>query len=213
METHEPMNETQATHLIWHTTRVSRERRQARNGHRGVVVWFTGLSGSGKSTLACALERRLFDQGCRTIVLDGDNVRHGLCGDLTFSESDRKENIRRIGEVAKLLAETGLIVLTAFISPFRQDRKRVRDLMRPGDFIEVYCKASLATCEARDVKGLYKKARAGEISNYTGIDSPYEPPEHPDLVIDTQAQSPEEATQALYRFLLDVGHVMNPTNA
>ena len=213
METHEPMNETQATHLIWHTTRVSRERRQARNGHRGVVVWFTGLSGSGKSTLACALERRLFDQGCRTIVLDGDNVRHGLCGDLTFSESDRKENIRRIGEVAKLLAETGLIVLTAFISPFRQDRKWVRDLMRPGDFIEVYCKASLATCEARDVKGLYKKARAGEIRNYTGIDSPYEPPEHPDLVINTQAQSPQEATQNLYRFLLDVGQVMNPTDA
>ena len=207
------MNETQSMQIVWHSTRVSRKQRQARNGHRGLVVWFTGLSGSGKSTLACALEKRLFDMRCQTIVLDGDNIRHGLCSDLTFSESDRKENIRRIGEVAKLLAETGLIVLTAFISLFRQDRKRVRDLMRPGDFIEVYCKASLATCEARDVKGLYKKARAGEIRNYTGIDSPYEPPEHPDLVINTQAQSPQEATQNLYRFLLDVGQVMNPTNA
>ena len=191
--------------LFWRSVAIGRAQRQARNGHRGLVVWFTGLSGSGKSTLAGALERRLFDSGCQTIVLDGDNIRHGLCSDLTFSEPDRKENIRRIGEVAKLLAETGLIVVTAFISPFRHERARVRERMNPGDFIEVYCKASLATCEARDVKGLYKKARAGEIKDYTGIDSPYESPEVPELVIDTERLSPDEAVEMLLQLLTEQG--------
>ncbi len=138
------------------------------------MLWFTGLSGAGKSTLARAVEEQLFHLGCQTFVLDGDNVRHGLCSDLGFNDADRKENIRRIGETAKLMLESGMITLTAFISPFIKDRKAVRNLIPHGDFVEIYCKASIETCEARDVKGFYKRARAGEIKNYTGIDSPYE---------------------------------------
>lgn len=183
--------------LVRHASSVTREARRARNNHRGVVVWFTGLSGSGKSTLAHALEKRLFDMGCQTVVLDGDNIRHGLCSDLTFSDADRVENIRRIGEVAKLFAESGFIAITAFISPFREDRKRVRGLMPHGDFIEVYVDCPLEVCEGRDVKGLYKKARAGEIKAYTGIDSPYEPPERPECVVNTAAQTLEHCQNAL----------------
>ncbi|PIX01674.1 MAG: adenylyl-sulfate kinase, partial [Hydrogenophilales bacterium CG_4_8_14_3_um_filter_62_83] len=171
--------------VVWHQATVTRARREAMNGHNGCVIWFTGLSGSGKSTLAHALEEKLHQMGCRTYVLDGDNVRHGLCGDLGFTEADRKENIRRIGEVAKLLMEAGIIVLTAFISPYRADRQRVRGLMGHGEFLEVYCACPLAVCEQRDVKGLYKKARAGEVKNFTGINSPYETPEKPELTIDT----------------------------
>jgi adenylylsulfate kinase len=149
------------------------------------VVWFTGLSGSGKSTLAHAVEEKLHALECRTFVLDGDNVRHGLCGDLGFSDDARRENIRRIGETAKLFTEAGVITLTAFISPFQADRDRVRQLLASGDFIEVYCRCSLQVCEGRDVKGMYRKARAGEISDFTGISSPYEEPLHAELVVET----------------------------
>jgi len=187
--------------VIYHQASVTRERRNQSNNHQSVVLWFTGLSGSGKSTLAHVLEEKLFNKGCKTFVLDGDNVRHGLNSNLDFSDSDRKENIRRIGEVAKLMLESGLIVMTAFISPFREDRAAVRNLISNSDFIEIYCKASLKTCEARDVKGLYKLARAGEIKNYTGIDSPYEAPENPELIIDTDKETLDESVSKIYNFL------------
>ena len=178
-------NESTSTNMVWHNATVTRARREAQNGHRGAIVWFTGLSGSGKSTLAHAVEEALHQRGCRTFVLDGDNVRHGLCGDLGFSTADREENIRRIGEMAKLFMEAGVIVLTAFISPFRADRERVRGLVEHGDFVEIYCDTSIEICEARDVKGLYKKARAGQIGEFTGISSPYEIPDKPELVVNT----------------------------
>ena len=172
--------------VVWHKPTVTREKREKLNGHKSFVVWFTGLSGSGKSTLAHALEDALHQRGCRTFVLDGDNVRHGLSSNLTFSEEDRKENIRRIGEAAKLMVDAGVVALTAFISPFRADREMVRSMFPHGDFIEVYVKASLEACEARDVKGLYAKARAGEIKNYTGIDSPYEESFRPEVTVATE---------------------------
>jgi adenylylsulfate kinase len=187
--------------VIYHQASVTRERRNQSNNHQSVVLWFTGLSGSGKSTLAHVLEEKLFNKGCKTLVLDGDNVRHGLNSNLDFSDDDRKENIRRIGEVAKLMLESGLIVMTAFISPFREDRVAVRNLISNSDFIEIYCKASLKTCEARDVKGLYKRARAGEIKNYTGIDSPYEAPDNPELIIDTDKETLDESVSKIYSFL------------
>ncbi len=171
--------------VIWHHATVTRQRREQQNGHRGAIIWFTGLSGSGKSTLAHAVEEALHQRGCRTFVLDGDNVRHGLCQDLGFSTADRIENIRRIGEVAKLFMESGTIVLTAFISPFRADRERVRGMVGHGDFIEIYCDTPIETCEARDTKGLYEKARAGQIAEFTGISSPYEAPEKPELAVNT----------------------------
>jgi len=187
--------------VIYHQASVTRERRNQSNNHQSVVLWFTGLSGSGKSTLAHVLEEKLFNKGCKTLVLDGDNVRHGLNSNLDFSDDDRKENIRRIGEVAKLMLESGLIVMTAFISPFREDRVAVRNLISNSDFIEIYCKASLKTCEERDVKGLYKRARAGEIKNYTGIDSPYEAPDNPELIIDTDKETLDESVSKIYSFL------------
>ncbi len=165
------------------------------------MVRFTGLSGSGKSTLAHAIEAALHDYGCSTYTLDGDNVRQGLSADLGFSDADRDENIRRIGEVAKLMMDAGMICLTAFISPFEAQRRQVRSIMPAGDFIEVYCKASLGTCEARDPKGLYKKARAGAIQNYTGISSPYEPPLNPDLVIDTEQDDLDSCKTQVLAFL------------
>ena len=180
-----PMQLPASTNVVWHHATVTRARREAQNGHRGAIIWFTGLSGSGKSTLAHAVEEILHQQGCRTFVLDGDNVRHGLCGDLGFSAQDRQENIRRIGEVAKLFMEAGIIVLTAFISPYRADRERVRGMVEHGEFIEIYCDASIEVCEARDVKGMYKKARAGQIVEFTGISSPYEAPENPELILNT----------------------------
>jgi len=155
------------------------------NEHRGAILWFTGLSGAGKSTLAHAVEEALHQKGCRTFVLDGDNVRHGLCGDLGFSDGDRIENVRRVGEVAKLFMEAGVIVLTAFISPFRAERERVRGMVEHNDFIEIYCNSPIQICEQRDVKGLYQKARAGQIAYFTGISSPYESPEIPELVVNT----------------------------
>jgi adenylylsulfate kinase len=174
-----------SSHITRHHFTVTRARREALNGHQGAVVWFTGLSGSGKSTLAHAVEETLHLGGCRTFVLDGHNVRHGLCSDLGFSAQDRRENIRHIGEVAKLFVEAGVIVLTAFISPFRADRERVRGIFQHGDFIEIFCDAPIEVCEARDVKGLYKKARAGLIGEFTGISSPYEAPENPELIVST----------------------------
>jgi adenylylsulfate kinase len=171
--------------VVWHHATVTRARREAQNGHRGAIIWFTGLSGAGKSTLAHAVEEALHQRGCRTFVLDGDNVRHGLCGDLGFSPLERVENIRRVGEIAKLFMEAGVIVLTAFISPFRADRERVRGMVEHGDFIEIYCDSPIEVCETRDIKGLYKKARAGQIPEFTGISSPYEAPINPELTVRT----------------------------
>ncbi|MFJ5360967.1 adenylyl-sulfate kinase [Pectobacterium sp. CHL-2024] len=170
--------------VVWHAHDVTRESREKLHGHQGVVIWFTGLSGSGKSTLAGALEQALHQRGVSTYLLDGDNVRHGLCRDLGFTDDDRRENIRRVGELAKLMVDAGLVVLTAFISPHRAERKMVQDLLGEGQFIEVFVDTPLATCEARDPKGLYKKARAGELRNFTGIDSAYEAPEAPDSHLD-----------------------------
>jgi len=186
---------------IYHNATVTRERRNQLNGHKSVVIWFTGLSGSGKSTLAHSVEEKLHNLDCRTFVLDGDNVRHGLSSNLTFSDDDRKENIRRIGEAANLMMEAGVIAMTAFISPFKKDRNLVRQMLPQEDFIEIYCKASLEVCESRDVKGLYKLARAGEIKNYTGIDSPYEAPSNPELVIDTESESLEGSVDRVLDFL------------
>lgn len=184
-----------------HRATVTRARRESQNGHRAVIVWFTGLSGAGKSTLAHAVEERLHQLGCRTFVFDGDNVRHGLCGDLGFEMVDRQENIRRIGEMARLFLQAGVMALTAFISPLREDRQRVRSLVPEGDFLEVYCRCALETCEARDVKGLYRQARAGEIGEFTGITSPYEEPEAAELVIDTDHQPLEESIEAVIALL------------
>ena len=186
---------------IYHNATVTRNRRNQLNDHKSAVIWFTGLSGSGKSTLAHSVEEELHSLDCRTFVLDGDNVRHGLSSNLTFSDNDRKENIRRIGEAANLMMEAGVIAMTAFISPFKEDRNLVRQLLPQGDFIEIYCNASLEVCESRDVKGLYKRARAGEIKNYTGIDSPYEAPDNPELVIDTESESLEESVAKVIDFL------------
>jgi adenylylsulfate kinase len=190
-----------STNIIWHDVLVTRGARQDLNRHQSLVVWFTGLSGSGKSTLAHAVEEKLHAIGCRTFVLDGDNVRHGLCGDLGFSKADRKENIRRVGEMSKLFAEAGVITLTAFISPFRADRQRVRQLLGPEDFIEIYCRCPLDVCEDRDVKGSYRRARAGEISDFTGISSPYEEPLNPELVVDTGRLSLDECVDQVVEYL------------
>lgn len=173
------------SNVVWHHATVTRERRELLNGHRACVVWFTGLSGSGKSTLAHAVEEQLHGMGCRTFVFDGDNVRHGLCSDLGFSIEDRSENIRRIAEMVRLFLDAGVIALCAFISPLRGDRQIVSSIVGTDDFLEIHCDCSLEICEQRDVKGLYKKARAGLIKNYTGISSPYEAPEHPDLHLET----------------------------
>jgi adenylylsulfate kinase len=189
-----------STNVVWHHATVTRTDRENLNGHKGAILWFTGLSGSGKSTLAHEVEAALHAQGCQTIVLDGDNVRHGLCGDLTFSDEDRKENIRRIGEMAKLFAEAGVIVLTAFISPFREDRRRVRNLA-PEDFVEIHCDAEISVCEERDVKGLYKKARAGEIKDFTGISSPYEAPEQAELKVNTGSEPLAECVKQVLGYL------------
>jgi len=190
-----------ADNVVWHHSSVTRDRREELNGHKSVILWFTGLSNSGKSTIAHGVEERLHGFGCRTFVFDGDNVRHGLCADLGFSRADRDENIRRIGEMAKLFIEAGVIALTAFISPFRAERNRVRNLVREGDLLEIYCKCSLEECERRDVKGHYRKARAGEIKEFTGVSSPYEEPVHPDLVLATDAMSVEQCVNAVIELL------------
>lgn len=182
------MQMNRSSNTVWQNAIVSRSHRESQNNHRSVVLWFTGLSGAGKSTLAHAVEQRLHILNCRTYVLDGDNVRHGLCGDLGFSAGDRSENIRRVGEVAKLMVDAGILTLTAFISPFRADRGRVRRMMGSGEFIEIYCQCDVDVCEARDVKGLYKRARSGEVKEFTGISSPYEAPLEAELIVDTARQ-------------------------
>lgn len=194
-----------SSNVVWHESTVDRGDREERNGHKSVVLWFTGLSASGKSTLAHAVEERLHSSGCQTYVLDGDNVRHGLCSDLGFSLEDREENLRRIGEVAKLMVEAGVIVLTAFISPMRKDRERVRSLFPHGDFLEVYCAASLEVCESRDPKGLYRRARAGEIAEFTGISSPYEAPINPELRCDTGSEPVEQNVDSVMEMLTALG--------
>ena len=191
--------------VVWHHATVTRPRREALLGHGSVILWFTGLSSAGKSTLAHAVEERLHKMGCLTFVFDGDNVRHGLCSDLGFSAVDRAENIRRVGEMTKLFLEAGVISLTGFISPFRADRERVRSLVPHGDFLEVYCCCPLEVCEQRDVKGLYKRARAGEIPEFTGISSPYEEPENPELVVDTSKFSLEECIEQVLGLLRERG--------
>lgn len=194
-----------SSNTVWYMASVTRARREAAHGHRSAIIWFTGLSGSGKSTLAHAVEEQLYQAGCSTFVLDGDNVRHGLCADLGFSEDARTENIRRVGEVAKLFVEAGSIVLTAFISPFRADRERVRALVPQADFIEIHCQCSLQMCERRDVKGLYKLARAGEIKEFTGISSPYQVPLAAELVLDTERLSLDESVVLVLQTLRQRG--------
>ena len=187
--------------LTYHKTSVTLTKRQELNKHKSLVIWFTGLSGSGKSTIANSLELELYKLGCRSYVLDGDNIRYGLSSDLKFSKNDRKENIRRIGEVSKLMMDAGLITITAFISPFKKDRNFARKLIPKGVFIEIFCKASLKTCELRDIKGIYKKARLGKIKSFTGIDSPYEKPDKPELIIDTEKLSVSESVTKIKNFL------------
>jgi adenylylsulfate kinase len=201
------MTQPRSTNIRWEHGAVTRAQREARRGHRGAALWFTGLSGSGKSTLAHELDRRLTARGCVSYTLDGDNIRHGLNGDLGFSPAERTENIRRIGEVARLFTDAGVLVLCAFISPYRADRDGVRALLSPGDFVEVHVKTSLAACEARDPKGLYRKARAGEIRDFTGLDAPYEDPLYPELVLDTEAQSLEESIEDVLGFLQKNGYI------
>jgi len=195
---------SKSSNVVWHQSVVTRERRQQLNKHRSALLWFTGLSGSGKSTLAQAVEESLYQLGYHTFVLDGDNVRHGLCGDLGFSDKDREENIRRVGEVAKLFVEAGIIVLTAFISPFISDRARARNLVG-ADFIEIHCNCPLEVCEQRDVKGLYRRARAGEIKEFTGISSPYEIPENPELAVDSANKSVEACVKEILEYLIQQG--------
>jgi adenylylsulfate kinase len=199
-----------ATHIVWHHSTVTRAARAHQRGHRSAILWFTGLSGAGKSTLANAVNSALFEQGLACYVLDGDNVRHGLCSDLGFSDADREENIRRIGEVAKLFLDAGVVVLTAFVSPFRADRQRARELVAEGDFLEIHCAADLDVCEQRDTKGLYAKARAGEIKEFTGISSPYEAPETPELRVPTGEQSLEDSVAQVMAELERRGIIPEP---
>jgi adenylylsulfate kinase len=191
--------------VVWHQATVTRSRREVLNGHKGAVIWFTGLSGSGKSTLAHTVEERLHQMDCRTFVFDGDNVRHGLCGDLGFSPEDRRENIRRIGEMTKLFLDAGIIAMTAFISPYRADRERVRAIVGPGDFIEIYCDCPVEVCEQRDVKGMYKEAREGLIKNFTGISAPYEAPLKPDLRLNTGSDPLTDCADRVVALLTDRG--------
>lgn len=188
--------------IVWHETSISKKERRMNNQHHSFILWFTGLSASGKSSIANALAKKLFDRGNQTFVLDGDNVRHGLNKDLGFDEHSRKENIRRIGEVSKLFVESGQIVLTAFISPYKEDRNTVRELVEDDEFIEVYVKCSIEECEKRDPKGLYKKARNHEIPNFTGISAPYEAPENPEFIVDSEKYSIEECADQLIEYLL-----------
>lgn len=187
--------------IVWHQASVTKQEREAKSGQKSAIVWFTGLSASGKSTLANAFSRALFERNKQAYVLDGDNIRHGLNNDLGFDEESRKENIRRIGEVAKLFVDSGQIVLTAFISPYRADRQVVRELVEDGEFIEVYVKASVDACSKRDPKGLYEKAKRGEIPNFTGVSAPYEEPENPEIVLDTEAYTIEECVDQLLKAL------------
>jgi adenylylsulfate kinase len=193
--------------VAWFNGHISKEDREKLHGHPGFVIWFTGLSASGKSTIAHLVEKSLHERGCSTYVFDGDNVRHGLCSDLGFSRKDREENVRRIGEVVRLFVDAGIIVLTAFISPYRADRKRIRSLFNPHEFIEVYTKCHLRVCGSRDKKGIYKRAEAGEIKNFTGISAPYEPPEDPEIVIDSEHESAIEGLQKVLAYIDNLEYI------
>jgi adenylylsulfate kinase len=201
------VSESKSTNITWHFGEVPREEREKKLGQKGCTIWLTGLSGSGKSTVAVATERALVDRGRVVYLLDGDNIRHGLNSNLGFSPEDRTENIRRIGEVSKLFTDAGVIVFSSFISPYRADRDAVRAIMGDGDFIEVWVDASVETCEDRDVKGLYKKARAGEIPEFTGISAPYEEPARPELRLDTNGQSVAESVGQLVEYLQKNGYL------
>ncbi|WP_283153375.1 adenylyl-sulfate kinase [Guptibacillus hwajinpoensis] len=194
-------------HVTWHEGKVTKQDREKMKMHKGAVLWFTGLSGSGKSTISVELENALHASGVHTYRLDGDNVRHGLNADLSFSDADRIENMRRIGEVSRLFVDAGIMTLAAFISPFQQERDKIRGLFNEKEFIEIYVKASVETCENRDPKGLYAKARKGEIRQFTGIDAPYEAPIAPELTIDTEKETIEEAVQSIKSFLVKNGYL------
>lgn len=194
-----------SSNLVWHQATVTRAMREQLNGHHSAVLWFTGLSGAGKSTIAHALEARLFEMKCRTYVFDGDNVRHGLCADLGFSARDRSENVRRIGEMVKLFADAGVIALTAFISPNRTDREAVRRRLTGGEFIEIYCRCPLEVCESRDVKGLYRRARTGEVPEFTGISAPYDVPDHAEIVLNTDQRTVDQCVDQVADYLLERG--------
>jgi len=196
------MNNPIDNNVIWHSALVTRQMREALNRHKSFVLWFTGLPSSGKSTIAHTVEEKFHQMGCRTFVFDGDNVRHGLCADLGFSDEDRTENIRRIGEMTKLFVEAGIIAISAFISPFNVDRGKVRNLLRDGDFIEIFCRCPIEICEQRDPKGHYRKARRGELKNFTGISSPYEEPQNPELILDTADFSIDECVDKLIQFIV-----------
>jgi len=197
----ENMSVEKNNNVIWHHATVTRARREAQNGHKSFILWFTGLSGSGKSTLAHAVEEELYRMGCKTFVFDGDNVRHGLNRDLGFSQEDRKENIRRIGEMCKLFIEAGVIALTAFISPYKKNRNMIRQMVKEGDFIEIYCNCDLDICERRDVKGMYAKARRGEIPAFTGISAPYEVSDNPEIIVDTGHTALEGCVNKIIEYL------------
>jgi adenylylsulfate kinase len=201
------VSESKSTNITWHAGQVSRTDREKLLGQRGCTIWLTGLSGSGKSTIAVAAEKALAQKGRLTYILDGDNIRHGLNANLGFSPADRTENIRRIGEVSKLFTDAGIIVFTSFISPYRADRDAVRKIMGKGDFVEAWVQASVDTCESRDVKGLYKKARAGEIPEFTGISAPYEEPLKPEVVLDTNGQSVDQSVATLVAYLQKNGYL------
>ncbi len=196
-----------STNVVWSDTSITKERRNLLNNQHSSILWFTGLSGSGKSTISDALEEYLHDMSIRTYILDGDNIRHGLNGDLGFSEVDRKENIRRIGEVGKLFVDAGVMVLTSFISPFREDRDFVRSIVGEREFVEIYIKCPLEVCEERDIKGLYAKARRGEIKEFTGIDSPYEEPVDPEIIIDASKLTVDEAVTQITQYLVHNGYI------
>jgi adenylylsulfate kinase len=201
------MTEIRATNITWHEHHVSKQEREKLMRHHGIVVWFTGLPSSGKSTVANVLDAKLHERGCHSFVLDGDNIRHGLNKNLGFSPDDREENIRRIGEVAKLFADAGMIAITAFISPYRKDRDRNRALLKPGEFVEIFMDTPIDVCEVRDPKGMYKKARAGEVKEFTGISAPYEPPLKPEIVLHGDLKDPEELADEVMARLEKAGHV------
>lgn len=206
LETSNPNN------LTWFKGYVCRQQREKRHGHQGAVIWFTGLSASGKSTLAHILEKELHDRGCSTYVLDGDNIRYGLCKDLGFCDTDRKENMRRVGELVKLFVEAGIIVITAFISPYRKDREAVRNLFQRKEFLEIYLECPIAVCAQRDQKGLYERAMRSEISEFTGVSAPYEPPEHPDLRICTDRTGAMQAARQIVRLIEKNSIIKRPPN-
>lgn len=193
--------------IVWHKAQITKRDRLRLNGHKSAILWFTGFSGAGKSSLSVAVEKELHKRGIRTYVLDGDNVRHGLNSNLGFSSEDRAENIRRIGEVSKLFVDAGVMTLTAFISPYREDRNMVREMVEDGEFLEIYVKCALEECEKRDPKGLYKKARNGEIKGFTGIDAPYEAPVNPELVVETDKETLRESVLAVLNFLQEKGYI------